>query len=159
MNQPQKRPSLEGGFSLLETIISVALLSIVVAGSMAAFGGIAAVTQPDPQREAAQRLMARFVTLESAALKYTDPTVVLINASPWRTTMPLANGTPVPVTVAATTSAPNGVRLITLSISYPHGASSATLSKTVPLVQKAPPPQAVITAPGTYADPNATATP
>ena len=159
MIAPKGPPSAEGGFSLLETIISVALLSIVVAGTMAAFGGIASVTQPDPQREAAQRLMQRMLTLESAALKYTDPATVSINASPWRTTMPLPNGTAVPVTVAAVDSMQNGVPAIALSITYPRGASTATLSKTLPLVQQAPPPKAVIMAPGTHADPAATATP
>ena len=144
------------GFSLLETVLSVGLLSVVVFGAMAALGGVARHTSSDPRRDAAEREMRRIVTLESAIAKYSDPTAVGINPAPLGTSMPFAAGTPIPITVSASSTTSGGAQTLSASISYPGAAGAATLSKTMPIVRKAPAPQALLSGPGTYADPDAT---
>jgi len=47
------------GFSLIETMLSVGLLSVVVIGAMAAFGGVAKVSSGNPARDAAEWEMRR----------------------------------------------------------------------------------------------------
>ena len=149
----------QDGFSLLETLIAVALLSIAVLGALAAFGGVAKLGATDPQRAAAERAMARMLTLESAAVKYAGSAALTVSATPWKTAMPFPNGTPIPVTISAQNGTVNTSPAITLMITYPHNGATATLSKSIPLTAKAPPPQARITAPGQYADPSSTPTP
>ena len=147
------------GFSLLEAVLSVGLLSVVVFGAMAALGGVAKVSSPDPGRDAAEREMRRIVALESAVAKYSDPSAVNLNPAPWSTTMPFAAGTPIPITVSASSTVASGVTEMTVTIAYPRSARTATLAKSIPVVRKAPAPQATVAAPGMYADPNGTATP
>lgn len=147
------------GFSLLEAVLSVGLLSIVVLGSMAALGGVAKVGASDPTRDAAEREMRRIVTLESAVAKYSDPNAVAVSALPWRTSMPFAGGTPIPITVTASITRASGTPAMTVTISYAQSGGPASISKTFPIVRKAPAPQTALAAPGTYADPNATPTP
>lgn len=150
----------QSGFSLVEAVITTAILAIVAGGTIAAFAGIAKVSAPDPGREAAEREMRRIVTLTQAATKYADPQSVAINPAPWTTTMPCIAGTPVPLQVsAAKLSLPNGQYALAVTIAYPHNGSTATLGKNIALVQKAPPPNARIIAPGTYDDPSAMPTP
>ncbi|MDQ6931148.1 MAG: hypothetical protein M3126_10860 [Candidatus Eremiobacteraeota bacterium] len=139
---------------MLETMIAVALLSVVVVGTLAAFGGIAKVTQPDPQRAAAEHELNRLIAIETGVLKYTDPAAVPLSQAPWATTMPFPGGTPIPITVAAAQIVQAGAAAITMTVTYPHDGTTATVSKTLSLVQKAPPPQAIIHASGRYADPN-----
>ncbi|MBC5815971.1 MAG: hypothetical protein GIW97_05460 [Candidatus Eremiobacteraeota bacterium] len=147
------------GFSLLETLLSVGLLSVVIIGAMAAFGGVAKVSTTSPQRDAAEWEMRRIITLESAAAKYTDPTTVSINPAPWNTSMPSPVGTPIPITVSASRTTAGGAPAMSLTITYPQAGSTATLTKSIPIVRKAPAPQATVAAPGTYADPNSTPAP
>lgn len=150
----------QSGFSLVEAVITTAILAIVAGGTIAAFAGIAKLSAPDPGREAAEREMRRIVTLTQAATKYADPQSVAINPAPWTTTMPSIAGTPVPLQVsAAKLSLPNGQYALAVTIAYPHNGSTATLGKNIALVQKAPPPNARIIAPGTYDDPSAMPTP
>lgn len=147
------------GFSLLETLLSVGLLSVVIIGAMAAFGGVAKVSTTSPQRDAAEWEMRRIITLESAAAKYTDPTTVSINPVPWNTSMPSPVGTPIPITVSASRTTAGGAPAMSLTITYPQAGSTATLTKSIPIVRKAPAPQTTVAAPGTYADPNSTPAP
>ncbi|GAC1392941.1 MAG: hypothetical protein NVSMB31_11650 [Vulcanimicrobiaceae bacterium] len=145
--------------------MTVGILAIVAGGTVAAFGGIAHVSSPDPQREAAERLLRDLATITGALSKYTDPAVIAVNAAPVHTSMPVPGGTPVPITITASKDGTGaGPFQLTISIQYPHGHSAlgwgtATLSRTLPLVQKAPPPNASITSPGRVSDPNATPTP
>lgn len=156
----RRPPASQAGFSLIETIIAAAILAIVAGGAIAAFAGVARVSAPDPARTAAEQAMRRIVTLLQTASKYADPQTVGVNPAPWNTTLPNPSGTAYPVTIsAAKTSAPGGGFALTVTIVYPRGAGTATLSTVVPLVQKAPAPNAQIAAPGSYADPSATATP
>lgn len=141
-------------------MIACAILAVVALGTAAAFSGIAKVSTPNPARDAAEREMRRILTLTQAATKYADPQSVSINTRPWSTTMPNPRGTPVPLTIRAIKSAlPNAQYALTVTISYSSNTTTATLTKTVPLVQKAPPPNAQLTAPGLYADPAVTPTP
>lgn len=136
------------------------MLAIVALGTIAAFSGVAKVSAAAPARDAAEREMRRIITLSQTATKYADPRSVSINGTPWRTAMPNPNGTPVPLTVTATKAVlSNGRYALTISIGYPSNGTSATLTKTIPLVQKAPPPDTQLTAPGLYADPTVTPTP
>jgi hypothetical protein len=147
------------GFSLLETVLSVGLLSIVVLGAIAAFGSVAKVSASDPMRDAAEREMRRIVTLESAVAKYSDPSAVAVATAPWSTSMPFAGGTPIPITVNASTTAASGVPAMTVTIRYAQAAAPASISKTFAIVRKAPAPESALAAPGSYADPNTTPTP
>lgn len=150
----------QSGFSLVEAVLTTAILAIVAGGTIAAFAGIAKVSAPDPGRDAAEREMRRIFTLAQAATKYADPQSVSINTAPWSTTMPSAAGTPVPLEVSAVKqSLPNSQYAIAVTIVYPRNGSTATLTKNIALVQKAPPPNARIAAPGTHDDPSATPTP
>jgi len=147
------------GFSLLETMLSVGLLSVVIIGAMTAFGGVAKVSAGSPGRDAAEWEMRRIVTLESAVAKYTDPSTASINPARWNTSMPAPAGTPIPITVSANSTTAGGAPAITVTITYPQDGTTATLSKTIPIVRKAPAPQATVAAPGTYADPSTTQAP
>ena len=153
---------MESGFTLIEAVICVGLLVIVLAGSIAAVAGVAKVSSPDPYRESAEREMRRIIALESAIAKYTDPNALSINVAAWKTTMPLPSGTSIPITIqAAKTSLSSGQPALTVSIQYPHGSGSLTLSKTIALVRKAPNPDpgSRLVQPGLFADPNASPTP
>lgn len=150
----------QSGFTLIEAVITTAILAIVAGGTIAAFAGIAKVSAPDPGREAAEREMRRIFTLAQAATKYADPQSVAISSTPWNTTAPSITGTPVPLQVsAAKVSLANGQYALAVTIAYPRNGSTATLTKDIALVQKAPPPDARIVAPGAYDDPSATPTP
>lgn len=139
---------------MLETAIAVALLAIVIVGTLAAFGGIAKVSQADPQRAAAEQELNRLIAIETGVLKYTDPAAVQIAQTPWNTTMPFPGGAPIPITVTAVQTVLAGAPAVTLTVAYPHDGATATVAKTLALVQKAPPPQSTIRAAGRYADPN-----
>ncbi|MFN2529097.1 MAG: type II secretion system protein J [Candidatus Baltobacteraceae bacterium] len=147
------------GFSLIETMLSVGLLSVVVIGAMAAFGGVAKVSSGNPARDAAEWEMRRIITLESATAKYTDPAMVSINPAPWNTSMPMPAGTPMPMTLNASSTASGGAPAMRLTITYPQAGTTQTLTKIIPILRKAPAPMATVAAPGTYADPNSTPTP
>ncbi|GAC1358463.1 MAG: hypothetical protein NVSMB31_18880 [Vulcanimicrobiaceae bacterium] len=148
----------QSGFSLIESVITIGLLIIVVAGTIAAFAGVAKVSSPDPYRESAQREMRRIIAIQSAIVKYSDPNTISVNATPWNTTMPFPNGTPVPITVQASKSTlAGGQPALTVAIHYPANGSTQTLRNTIALVRKAPNPDAGsrLVQPGFYADPNA----
>ncbi|GAC1657828.1 MAG: hypothetical protein NVS9B12_10140 [Vulcanimicrobiaceae bacterium] len=147
-------PFNERGYTLLETVITVSILCIAAGGLIAAFGGVAKHAGIDVQRQAAEQEMARIVTLEDAAFKYADPASVAIDPAPWKTSLPVSGGTPLPITILAVREDLGGIPSITTTIQYPHFGSNAVLSRSVPLVRKAPPPQAVIPAPGVYANPS-----
>lgn len=158
--RPCRRLAQQAGFSLLEVVVAAAILSIVAGGAVAAFAGAAKFSTPDPARTAAEHEMRRLLTLAADATKYTAPADVAVNTTPWNAALPSPTGTPFPVQIsAAKTSLSDGGYALTITIAYPHGSGSATLSNTMTLVQKAPPPDATLSAPGTFSDPRATPTP
>ena len=150
----------QAGFSLVETVIAAALLAVLAGGAVAAVAGAAKFSAPDPARVAAEREMRRLLSLAADATKYTAPADVAVNTAPWTAALPNPAGTPFPVQITAAKSSPaGGGYAMTITIAYPHGSGTATLSNTMLLVQKAPPPDSTLSAPGTFADPRATATP
>ena len=149
----------QAGYTLIESVIAVALLAIVAGGTVAAFLGVAKATAPDPARAAAEREMRRIVALQSALTKYADPGSVVINTAPWHTTIPSPQGSPIPLIVSATKNVLGSGYSLTITIQYPQGTGTATLSKSVALVQKAPPPDTRLVAPGMYPAPDSTPAP
>lgn len=155
-----RRLAQQAGFSLVEAIIAAGILAVVAGGAVAAFAAAAKFSAPDPARTAAEREMRRLLTLVADATKYTAPADVAVNTAPWNTTLPNPDGTPFPVQITAAKPSPSaGTYAMTITIVYPYGSGIATLSNTMMLAQKAPPPGATLSAPGTFADPSATATP
>ena len=154
------RLARQAGFTLVEAVIAAGLLAVVAAGAVAAFASAAKFSAPDPARIAAEREMRRLLTLAADATKYVASADVAVNTAPWNAALPNPAGTPFPVQITAAKNSPSGgTYAMTITIAYPHDAGTATLSNTMLLVQKAPPPNATLSAPGTFTDPRATPTP
>lgn len=141
------------GFTLLEVLVSVAIVLIVSGGVVQTLVTAGRAMAADPARDAAQSVLTRITALAEAAIKYAPDGTTFLSGSSWTLTAPNPKGTPYPLTVTASQSGPN----LSFSVSYTGNNGAATLTKTLVAVPKAPAPGGQVTTCGS--DPDSTPAP
>lgn len=141
------------GYTLLEVLVSVAIVLVVSGGVFQAVITAGRAMAADPAREAAQRVLTRLATLAGAATKYAPDDSAFLSGATWSFTAPNPKGTPYPLTVTATQSGTS----LTFSVQYPENRGTATLTKTLVAVPRAPAPGSRVTTCGS--DPDSTPAP
>ncbi|MDQ2872393.1 MAG: prepilin-type N-terminal cleavage/methylation domain-containing protein [Candidatus Eremiobacteraeota bacterium] len=159
------REEAQRGFTLIEATVTIALVSIALAGALWSLGGFAryATAQSGPHRRAALAFADEQLALARNAWKYGAPGAV--PAGTWQTTLPVAVPSAAPTTIPVTASAsyqqlaavnpvdPTAVSAqLTITVTYPADGGhvdSGTLTAVSTLHVMAP-------APGTQIEPSGT---
>jgi len=120
----------ERGESLIETVVSVAIIALFV-GAIAA-GTIAAAHRfgPDPVASALEETLASEMRIAVDLLKYQGASVPPASIA---TTIPLPSGSPLPaqLSLATTTANDGSVTIVLTATSTNDPAESATLTQTI----------------------------
>lgn len=141
----------QAGFSLVEVVVCIAILTVAVGGVLAAVNGVARASAPNPSKIAALAEAERVFTTASALAKYTG--TLSVTTSRWQTTVPVPQNSPLPLTLSLTTKALGGdppSTQIDLSVSYkadPSDSSEQTLTLQSIVAKRAPLPASTLTLP------------
>ncbi len=138
------------GFTLVETAVSVCIFALVAVALATASLAAARHLAPDPVEQAVRDQTAAELHIAVAVAKYQGTHLVPASVA---TTVPLPNASPLPVTLALSTSSANDGTTVTITTTWSQDGATRTVSQSVLVASPQPLPSSTVLVPGAFAAP------